>query len=590
MIRAIGRMLGTAWRASRGRTLTAGALTVVGAVATPLVAVGLASLTREVVAGNTTSAALAGLAVAVAAVAALVCAHFSHVAYFELAELTELDFDRELADLSHGPPGIAHHERPDLADRFTVLQRETRQFHTGLGAVLSLGGLAVAMAVTVVLLAQVSPLLLLFPLAVAPPLIAARLAERIQDRARTGSAENTRVARNLFGLSTSVRYAGELRIFGLGAQLRRRHDTLWRAATDRLWAGHLRSAWVRAAGQGLFALAYCGAVLVAVRQAVVGGGDLGGVVLVVALAMQVNHQITAAVALVRDLYRIASAYRHVDELRAELLPPTSDADRDPPPRLTQGITFDGVSFVHPGADRAALREVRVSLPAGSTVAVIGDNGAGKSTFVKVLCGLYEPTAGRILIDGVDQRRFPVHRWRERMAVGFQDFVRFELSARHSVGLGDLPRLDDDDAVREALRRADAADLTAQLPAGLDTTLGTAYAAGTELSGGQWQKLALARGFMRRTPLLLVLDEPSSALDPQAEHLLFERLATTAKQAGQASGAVTVFISHRFSTVASADLIVVLAQGQVVETGDHRSLLAAGGRYAQLYREQAQAYG
>ncbi|MFV2022433.1 ABC transporter ATP-binding protein [Micromonospora sp. LOL_023] len=589
MIRAAGRMLAGAWRASRSRTLVAAGLTLLGAVANPLIALTLAYLTQQVVAGRPTTAAVAGAVAAVLAVAALVCAHFSHVAYFELAELAEVEFDQRLAALSNGSIGLSHHERSDLADRFTVLHREVRQFHTGLGAVLSLGGLAVAMIGTVVLLTSVSPLLLLFPLTVAAPLLAAGTAERLLDRARTRSAEATRRARNLFGLATSVQHAGELRIFGLGGQLRDRHRALWSGATDELWAGQLRAGLIRAAGQAAFALAYCGAVLVAVAQAVSGAAGVASVVLVVALAVQVNHQVTTAVALTRNLHRIASAYRHVDELHGEVSPP-EPATRRVPQRLQRGITFDRVGLRRPGSTRAALDEVSVTLPAGATVAVIGDNGAGKSTFVNVLCGLYEPTEGRVLIDGVDQREFPAVRWRERLAVGFQDFVRFELPVRQVVGLGDVPRMVDDDAVRAALDRADATALVARLPAGLDTALGTSYQRGVELSGGQWQKLALGRAFMRPSPLLLVLDEPSAALDPHAEHLLFERFMAAAKRTATAAGAVTVFISHRFSTVRAADLIVVLHEGRVVESGDHDALLAADGHYAEMYTAQARAYG
>jgi ATP-binding cassette subfamily B protein len=223
------------------------------------------------------------------------------------------------------------------------------------------------------------------------------------------------------------------------------------------------------------------------------------------------------------------------------------------------------------------------------VAIVGENGAGKSTLVKLLCGLYRPSHGRILIDGTDLRRLSAEDWRQRIAAGFQDFVRYELSARNTVGLGDLPRIDDDPAVHTALERAHATDVVDQLADGLDTQLGTSYTEGAELSGGQWQKLALGRALMRETPLLLVLDEPTSALDPEAEHHLFERYAAQARQVRESTGAITLFVSHRFSTVRMADLIVVVRDGRIVETGDHHTLIQNGGLYAELFELQAVAY-
>jgi ATP-binding cassette subfamily B protein len=184
---------------------------------------------------------------------------------------------------------------------------------------------------------------------------------------------------------------------------------------------------------------------------------------------------------------------------------------------------------------------------------------------------------------------PVDEWRTRIAAGFQDFVRYEFQARHVVGLGDLPRMSSEPAVRAALERAAATGVLDDLPDGLRTRLGKSYADGAELSGGQWQKLALGRAMMRETPLLLVLDEPTSALDPEAEHVLFQRYADHAKRVAVRTGGITVFVSHRFSTVRMADLIIVVGDGRVVETGDHATLIAAGGLYAELFALQAKAY-
>ncbi|HKM98946.1 MAG TPA: ABC transporter ATP-binding protein, partial [Candidatus Binataceae bacterium] len=183
-----------------------------------------------------------------------------------------------------------------------------------------------------------------------------------------------------------------------------------------------------------------------------------------------------------------------------------------------------MSFAYPGTTRQVLEDVSLDLKQGSVIAVVGENGAGKSTLVKLLSRLYQPDQGRILIDGVDLARIPADDWREHVAGAFQDFFRFEFRARHTVGLGDVPRLDDEPAVVAAVNRAGADDVVEHLNSGLDTQLGPTWPGGVEVSFGQWQKLALARGFMRDHPLLLVLDEPTAALDAETEHALFERYA------------------------------------------------------------------
>jgi ATP-binding cassette subfamily B protein len=202
--------------------------------------------------------------------------------------------------------------------------------------------------------------------------------------------------------------------------------------------------------------------------------------------------------------------------------------------------------------------------------------------------MYEPTSGAIFVDDQPLARIPAEEWRTRLAGAFQDFYRFEFRARHVVGLGDLPRLDDAPAVSTAVDRAGANDVLLRLGSGLETQLGPTWPGGVEVSFGQWQKLALARGFMRDQPLLLVLDEPTAALDAETEHALFERYAVAAK-AGRNTGRLTILVSHRFSTVRMADLIVVIDGARLVEVGTHDQLKAKGGRYSELYNIQAAAY-
>ncbi|MFF1611623.1 ABC transporter ATP-binding protein [Amycolatopsis sp. NPDC058278] len=586
------KLIATAWRIDRRKTIVSVALMVAGAVAAPLVALALGRMADAVVGGRFEAAAYAGVVVAVLALAAFTFAHFAHIAYFELSELAELDFDEQLIGLSNGSPGIEHHEQAARADTITVLQQESRQLRASLEALLLSVGLVLAVVVTGVLLATTNPLLLLLPLAAIPPLVAGKRAEQVLDRSKTETAEPTRVALNLFRLSTSARAAGELRVFRLGREVLGKHEQLWDTATRGLRRAHLVATGIRAAGQVVFAVAYVGAVLLVLRDAIAGRRSVGDVVLVLTLAVQVSQQVTLAVTLLQTLQRSAGAYRRLDELRdavTEAHTGTDSAELPPPARLNAGISFEDVAFTYPGTDRPVLENLRLTLPAGATVAVVGENGAGKSTLVKLLCGFYRPSAGRVLVDGTDLRRLSITEWRSRITAAFQDFVRYEFSARTAVGVGDLPRVSSDLAVRAAIDRADAAGVLRELPEGLDTQLGTSFADGTELSGGQWQKLALGRSMMRQDPLLFVLDEPTSALDPEAEHALFERYAAEGRRLGAETGAISVFVSHRFSTVRHADVIVVIQNGRIAEIGDHATLTKSGGLYADLYSLQARAY-
>jgi ATP-binding cassette subfamily B protein len=587
---SIAGMLEIVLRTDRRKMTVSIVLMALGGACWPLLALGLRSGVNAALRHDVAGTAGAAVFVALGLIGALMLQHFAYVPYAETTELATIHLEAELVDLTNRAPGIEQNENSEYADKLELLKKGMSEFHDGMLGLMTIMSLLSSVTITALLLVFLNPWLLLLPLAALPPVAASRRGQAIVNRAREESAADIRQASHLFTMATSARPAKEVRLYRLQAELRLRHAVLWRGVGTTLWRAERQAAVVEALGQTVFAIGYVGAVLLVLSQAIAGHRGVGDVVLVIVLAAQVNQQVTAALELLRKLQRMAQGMTRLRWLRAAVPPGTEPAMTSAvPDRIRSGIEIESLSFAYPGSGRTVLDDVSLFLPAGSTVAVVGENGAGKTTLINLLCGFYRPTAGRILTDGVDTATFPAGDWRSRLAAAFQDFVRFELPARNTVGVGDLPRLDDEAAVLAAVGRARAGDVVDRLPEGLSTQVGKTWTEGVELSGGQWQKLAVARAMMRTTPLLLVLDEPASALDPQAEHVLFDQYADHARRVGEETGAVTVFVSHRFSTVRMADLIVVLSGGRVAEAGGHTELMARGGLYAELFKLQASAY-
>jgi ATP-binding cassette subfamily B protein len=481
---------------------------------------------------------------------------------------------------------IAHHERSDYLDRLAMLRDQVFVLDHMYMSVFSTCGWLLRLGVTVALLASIHPALILLAVFAAPTAWTSTWRPGVERAIQERAAQPNRLARHLFNTATTASPGKEVRVTRIAERLIAKRREAWERGHQPIAAVRWKSAFWHALAWVIFGAAYVGAV------AFVSVGlhaSAGNVVLVLAAGARLSAYIGATVneiGFLRGFWMDGSRrLAWLEDYAASML---ASADLQVPDVLRKGIRFDKVSFAYPGTSRLVLEDISVFMPAGSVVAMVGENGAGKTSLIKLLARMYEPTSGGIFVDDNPLSRIPAQDWRKKLAGAFQDFYRFEFRARDTVGLGDLPRLNDQFAVGSAVERAGAGDVISRLASGLDTQLGPTWPGGVEVSFGQWQKLALARGFMRDRPLVLVLDEPTAALDAETEHALFERYAAAAKVHRQA-GNVTILVSHRFSTVRMADLIVVLKGAHVLECGAHEELMAKRGHYAELFGMQAAGY-
>ncbi|SFG66751.1 ATP-binding cassette, subfamily B [Actinopolymorpha cephalotaxi] len=512
-----------------------------------------------------------------------------------LAERVGFAFDEEIARLAGGLPGLAHQEHTGYRDRLELLRQSQGALGQSLNHVVSTANAVVGALGTAVVLVLVHPLVLLLVVFALPALPLAALQQRGHARAEEASAAPARLARHLRGLMLDPRAAPELRVLGLGPELLERLDRAWTAARLPLHRAQVVAFAISAVRSLVFAVGFGLAVGFVLWRAARGLAGAGDVVTAVVVCQQVQNQVLGPAYGLAGMGRVLRAAGRLRWLRTHAAAATAGlGDRPAPDSLGEGIELSEVSFRYPGTGTGTgtgtwvLREVSVRIRPGTVVAVVGENGAGKSTLVKLLTRLYEPTEGRVLVAGTDLAEVSPDSWRRRVSGAFQDFARPEFAAQYAVGLGDLPRRDDGAAVRSALARATSTDLFGVLPEGSATQLGATWPGGVDLSTGQWQQLALGRALMRPDPLLVCFDEPTASLDAPTEHALFERYAATAR-AGRAAGAVTVLVSHRFSTVRSADLILVVDRGRIAEAGTHADLMERAGLYAELYAMQARSH-
>jgi ATP-binding cassette subfamily B protein len=587
--REIQLLVTTAWHTDKWRCLGT-LLEPLGSLMFPVYGV-LLGLLADSIPENPTRFLVGCIGLLTAVVLQYLASYVGNSLRTSLSERVGFAFDEQIAALAGGAPGLEHHERADYQNRLELLQQSQGILGQSLNFLVTTASAVVGALGTGVVLAYLHPVTLFLIAFALPTLATASIQQRWQEGAEEESAEPARLSRHLRDLSVDRTAGMELRAFGLRHEVLGRMSTAWREARDPLHRASLKSGLVAAARAVLFAIGFVLAVGFVVWRVSNGHGTRGDVVTAVVVCQQVQHHVVGPAYSIAGLGRVLRTAGRLLWLRdyAARSARTMAGTVPAAPRLATGIVFEHVSFRYPGSDTWVLTDVSTELRAGLSVAVVGENGAGKTSLVKLLARMYDPTEGRILVDGTDLRDIDIDQWRGRLTAAFQDFMRFELTASHSVGIGDLPACEDLAAVDAALVRAGATGVFDHLVGGPHQQLGSGWDGGIDLSVGQWQKVALGRALMRTEPLVVFFDEPTANLDAPSEHALFDRYTTEAARMGEQSGTVTLLVTHRFSTVRSVDRILVLEHGRLVQEGSHPELMASPGLYADLYSLQAKSF-
>lgn len=585
--RLVRRSLRTVWAAGRAELCTVLGLQVLAAAALAVQVLAVERVLGAILAVGDGDGSLAdlwlpvGVLAGVTALAGITSAVQVNVERL-LAEKVTAETWRQVLATSTSV-SLRHFEDPEFFDRLQRVETNAlyRPYQVTQGLVLGSGAALASLGLGAALVSLHPLLLPLLLLGGLPLVLTGRRESRLEFDFAVRHAPAHRLREYLILLQTGRDEAAEVRAFGLAGELRRRLDAVQHGYLTAL-RGHVRRRSVLAAVGNLaaaLALALTLAALVwAVSEGEVAVAAAGAAI--VAIRMLAS-QVQAIAGGVRLVFESGLFLDDIDAFCA-ITPDDEDDDRVEAPAAFRTVQADGVWFTYPGAEQPALADVSITVGRGEVVALVGENGSGKTTLTKLVAGLYAPSDGAVRWDGVDARTYRGTSLRRLVTVIFQDFQRYAFSAADNVAVGRPDEAPDPARVRAAAAAAGIDATLAGLPDGYGTPLSREFPGGRELSGGQWQRVALARALYRDAPLV-ILDEPTAAMDARAEHELFASLRTVL------AGRSALVVSHRFSTVRSADRIYVLEAGRVVEEGDHDQLMALGGRYAELFRLQASAY-
>ena len=566
--------------------VTAFLLALLAAVPDALLALWFKLIGEGVLQGDWTRVRMALLALGLSATATWFLATVSTRVQRRFRDKVTIALESHVATLLASISTIAHHERPDYLNRLSVLRNQVFMLDHMYMSLFSTCGWILRLGVTIALLVSIHPALALLVLFALPPVYTSTWRPAVERAAYERGAEAGRLARHLFDVATTASPGKEVRVTGIADRLVSERRVAWEFGKAPIAAARWTSAGWHALAWAIFGAGFVAAIVFVSSVLRAPAGD---VLLALAAGSRLSFYVGATVGEIGFLRGIwMDAARRLAWLEDYAASLVATANRPSPSRLVRGIRFDGVSFAYPGTTRLVLDSIDLELPAGKVVAVVGENGAGKTTLVKLLAKMYAPSHGRIVIDDTDLGSMSATDWRSRLAGAFQDFFRFEFQAGHTVGVGDLPRIDDRPAVETAVGRAGAGDVIARLTR---RSRDTARPDVAGRCGGELRPVAEARPRARlharppAGPRPRRADRGAGCRDgARAVRALRRRRARR-----RGIGRITILVSHRFSTVRMADLIVVLDGARVAETGTHEALMARGGQYAQLYAIQAKAY-